>query len=72
MVWADYIGQAAGMNVVAIATPFTGASIHETEISKEAWIVHEPEKVAEVVRQRMADHNSIAHRNENNGEKGVK
>ena len=34
--------QAAGMNVVAIATPFTNASIHTNEIIKEAWIVHEP------------------------------
>lgn len=49
--------QAAGMNVVAIATPFTGASIHSSGITKEAWIVHEPEKVAEVVRQRIEEHN---------------
>jgi len=50
------------MNVVAIATPFTNASIHISEIIKEAWIVHEPEKVAEVVRQRIEEHNLIAHR----------
>jgi beta-phosphoglucomutase len=49
--------QSAGMNVVAIATPFTNASIHTSEIIKEAWIVHEPEKVAEVVRQRIEEHN---------------
>lgn len=43
--------QKAGMYVVAIATPFTNASIHLTEIIKEAWIVHKPEKVAAVVRR---------------------
>ncbi len=53
--------QSAGMNVVAIATPFTSASIHTSEITKEAWIVHEPEKVAEVVRQRIEEHDLTAH-----------
>ena len=53
--------QSAGMNTVAIATPFTNASIHSHEIIKEAWIVHEPEKVAEVVRQRIEEHNQTAH-----------
>ena len=53
--------QSAGMNVVAIATPFTNASIHTSEIIKEAWIVHEPEKVAEVVRQRIEEHNLTDH-----------
>jgi beta-phosphoglucomutase len=53
--------QSAGMNVVAIATPFTNASIHTSEIIKEAWIVHEPEKVAEVVRQRIDEHNLTDH-----------
>ena len=54
--------QATGMNVVAIATPFTNASIHANEIIKEAWIVHEPEKVAQVVRQRIEEHDLAAHR----------
>ncbi|MDP6127898.1 MAG: HAD-IA family hydrolase [Dehalococcoidales bacterium] len=53
--------QSAGMNVVAIATPFTSASIHTSEITREAWIVHEPEKVAEVVRQRINEHNLTPH-----------
>ena len=53
--------QSAGMNVVAIATPFTNASIHTSEIIKEAWIVHEPEKVAEVVRQCIEEHNLTDH-----------
>ena len=49
--------QSAGMNAVAIATPFTNASIHASEVIKEAWIVHEPEKVAEVVRRRIKELN---------------
>ena len=53
--------QSAGMNAVAIATPFTNASIHTSEVIKEAWIVHEPENVAEVVRQRIMEHNLAAH-----------
>ncbi|MBI2328525.1 MAG: HAD family phosphatase [Chloroflexi bacterium] len=52
---------AAGMNVVAIATPFTNASLHSSEIIEDAWIVHEPEMVAEIVRQRVEEHNRIAH-----------
>ncbi len=62
--------QAAGMNVVAIATPFTGASIHASEITREAWIVHEPDKVAEVVRQRIEEHNLTAHRDKAVGKGG--
>ena len=54
--------QAAGMNVVAIATPFTNAAIHQNEIIREAWIVHQPERVAAVVRQRVTDHNLESHR----------
>lgn len=56
--------QSAGMNVVAIATPFTNASIHDHEMIKEAWIVHKPEKVTEVVRQRIKEHDRTAHRGE--------
>jgi beta-phosphoglucomutase-like phosphatase (HAD superfamily) len=52
---------AAGMNVVAIATPFTNASLHTSQIADEAWIVHEPERVAEVVRHRIEEHNLTAH-----------
>lgn len=62
--------QSAGMDVVAIATPFTNASIHANEIVKEAWIVHEPEKVAEVVRQRIEEHNLSIHRGKEGNRKG--
>lgn len=48
---------AAGMDVIAITTPFTNAGLHSSEIIEDVWIVHEPERVAEVVRQRIEEHN---------------
>jgi len=61
---------AAGMDVVAIATPFTNAGLHSSEIIEDVWIVHEPEKVAEIVRQRIEKHNRIAPRNSQVEQKG--
>lgn len=52
--------KAAGMNVVAIATPFTNASLHSEQIIEHAWIVHEPEKLAETVQRLIAEHNHIS------------
>lgn len=52
---------AAGMDVVAIATPFTNAGLHESQIVEDVWIVHESERLAEVVRHRIEDHNRTAH-----------
>jgi len=54
--------QSADMNAVAIAIPFIDASIRTNEIIKETLIVHEPEKVAEVVRHHFEEHNLTAHR----------
>jgi beta-phosphoglucomutase-like phosphatase (HAD superfamily) len=48
---------AAGMYVIAIATPFTNAAIHSSEIVKEAWTVHRPEEVADVVKRRIEEVN---------------
>lgn len=61
---------AAGMNVVAIATPFTNAGLHSSQIIEEAWIVHEPEKVAEVVRQRIEAHQRTNHQDRRTEGKG--
>ena len=52
---------AAGVNVVAIATPFTAVGLHVSEIIDDVWIVHRPEEVAEVVRRRIAEHDRSAH-----------
>lgn len=53
--------KAAGMNVIAIATPFTNAALHSEQIIKHAWIVHEPEKLAETVQRRIEEHNRTIH-----------
>ncbi len=44
---------AAGMHVVAMATPYTSAAIHAAGIVKEAWTIHRPDDVLDVVRRRM-------------------
>ncbi len=54
-------GVAAGMNVIAVATPFTIAGLHSSQVLEHAWMVHEPEKLLEVVRDRIAEHNLRAH-----------
>ena len=46
------------MEVVALATPFTDAGLHSSEIIEDARIVHEPEKLAETVQKLIAEHNS--------------
>ena len=52
---------AAGMNVVAFATPFTEASLHSSQVVEHQWIVHDPEQLLEVVEERVAEHNRTAH-----------
>ena len=54
-------GVAAGMNVVAVATPFTLASFHSSQMLEHAWVVHDPEKLLEVVQERIAEHNRTVH-----------
>ena len=54
-------GVAAGMNVVAVATPFTLAAIHSSEVLQHAWVVHDPHALLDVVRRRIEQHNRTAH-----------
>jgi len=54
-------GVAAGMNVIAVATPFTAAGLHSSEVLEHAWMVHDPETLLAVVRDRIAEHNRRAH-----------
>ncbi len=54
-------GVAAGTNVVAFATPFTKAGLHSSQALEHPWVVHEPEQLLEVVRERVAEHNRVAH-----------
>ena len=52
---------AAGTNVVAVATPFTKASLHTLVDLDDAWIVHREEGILEVAGRRMAEHNRTDH-----------
>ena len=54
-------GVSAGMYVVAVATPFTIASIHSSQALEHAWVVHDPDQLLDVVRDRIAEHNRTAH-----------
>ena len=54
-------GVAAGMNVVAVATPFTIAGLHTSQVLEHAWIVHDPDKLLDLVGERIAEHNRTAH-----------
>ncbi len=54
-------GVAAGMNVIAVATPFTIAGLHSSQVLEHTWVVHDPDKLLEVVRDRIAEHNRTVH-----------
>ncbi len=54
-------GVAAGMNVIAVATPFTIAGLHTSQVLEHAWMVHEPEKLLSVVQDRIVEHNQRLH-----------
>ena len=54
-------GVAAGMNVIAVATPFTIAGLHSSQVLEHAWMVHDPEALLGVVRDRIAEHNRAGH-----------
>ncbi len=54
-------GVAAGMNVVAFGTPFTIDSLHAAQVVDHRWIVHDPDKLLEVVEERIAEHNRAGH-----------
>ena len=54
-------GVAAGMNVIALATPFTIAGLHSSQVLDHAWVVHDPEKLLDTVQERIAEHNRTAH-----------
>ncbi len=54
-------GVAAGMNVIAIATPFTTAGLHSSQVLDHAWIVHDSDALLDVVRRRIEEHNRSVH-----------
>ncbi len=63
-------GVASGMNVVAIATPFTSGVLHKSQVLDHAWVVHNPSELPEVVRRRVEEHNRTAHPEDGKWEKG--
>ena len=54
-------GLAAGMNVIAVATPFTISALHSSQVLEHTWVVHEVEQLVDVVRDRIAEHNRTSH-----------
>ena len=54
-------GVAAGMNVIAVATPFTIAALHSSQVLEHAWVVHDSENLLQVVEARIAEHDNTAH-----------
>lgn len=52
---------AAGMNVIAIATPFTEAGLHGSQVLEHAWIVHQPEDLPGIVQERIDVHSRTLH-----------
>ena len=64
-------GVAAGMNVIAIATPFTLAGLHSNQVLGHAWIVHNSGTLLDVVRRRIQQHDRSAHPISSLPEKGA-
>ena len=54
-------GVAAGMNVIAIATPFTNTGLHASQVLDHAWVVHDPDTLLDIVRGRIEEHNQRVH-----------
>ena len=54
-------GVAEGMNVIAVATPFTMSGLHPSQVLNHAWMVHDPEELLDVVRERISEHNQEPH-----------
>ena len=54
-------GVAAGMNVIAVATPFTIAGLHSSQVLDHPWIVHDPAELLDLVQEHINEHNRVAH-----------
>ena len=54
-------GVDAGMNVIAIATPFTTAGLHDSQVLEHIWVVHRQEELLEVVERRVEEHSRTPH-----------
>ena len=54
-------GVAAGMSVIAVATPFTEGSLQRELPVPEQWVVRNSDALPGVVRRRIEEHNREAH-----------
>lgn len=48
----------ANMHCIAVTTPFTAKSVHALNLLPPEWVVDEPARVMQVVRDRLAELNS--------------
>ena len=52
---------AAGMNVIAFATPFTVKALHESGVLDHKWILHESDKLMDMVLRFIREHEQRVH-----------
>ena len=52
---------AAGMNVIAFATPFTVKGLHESKVLDHKWILHESDKLLDMAQRVMREHELRVH-----------
>ena len=52
---------AAGMNVIAFATPFTVKGLHESKVLDHKWILHESDKLLDMAQRVIREHERNVH-----------
>jgi HAD superfamily hydrolase (TIGR01509 family) len=53
--------QAAGMDVIAVTTPFTRQAFHEKDLLNRRWVVDDPAELPNTVWQRLLAHQRETH-----------
>ena len=62
-------GVAAGMNVIAFATPFTIKGLHDSQVLEHEWILHDSDKLLEMAQRLIQEHERKVHGSEELQEK---
>ena len=57
-------GVAAGMNVIAFATPFTIKGLHDSKVLGHDRILHDSDELLKMVRQVVQEHERAVHGND--------
>ena len=57
-------GVAAGMNVIAFATPFTIKGLHDSQVLGHDRILHDSGELLRMVRQVVEEHERAVHGND--------